>query len=846
MSYNLDSALVLTLRDTIRWESAVISQNGTLPSANLADQFNPTVYQERDRILAYRDLLVAGAVVETSIQVSDVFNAEVTKPRLDGPVLQDYAFDGATMPAGKTNFSQVRHVLNSSVPYDAIRYADADLYGRDCLVYETLARACAQVFGTSSPVPQIDASNTYFSPNGTYAWSLAEGRANRADINNALLLNRELFKNPDQNLADRDNQLAAYTANLVRVLKNPFEFATRLYVEVTGAEARELEVYTLSSETEIERTWTCEPALLNRNKIVYSIADKTLQWSRDRFTDVHPPQLVALSISGILPNQRLTVSAQVPDEKDCRYWRLKAGQIELIGNKQSETRAIARSTDNGEATGGYRVEGGQTLTVPDTVEISTSGTLAAGNITATVLGVPSLSLDVNGGANVSGTSSELASGGATFQHNLLAGQDVILPGVEYLVVNGDGVVYDGVTYTARQTFTGVAGVTSFTYSGVVVSAVHQYKMLFKLALPTGPWRAKLTYTDAMSNQGGFSLKAQYEPSGLAPTVALSDAFALEPPPSSAELYDSDWGYFDTYSTSRFDFPIYWTAGTGAPHIRKITFEPGADVFTKGNYALSAEFNGTASTADFSAELSLPACIQFDFTTSETVINPRLNLTWNETEATDLTIVDRAPFKIKQVSFHSEAEADATPLADGFNNWKEQCLARALSGVQKNYTQYIAACVSAGTEVTDVRTAGTYWDFAAVAWWNSLVEVTTPRLRDVESVSSVVADRQYEATAAVTYAGTNYVDGDRFYGISGTTTFSPAGALNQVGAFTQAAPEHVGRPALVPKGMVYSSSGTVLGTLSTADALPVLTPCQPWMVDIGVLVSGPEFWSTENI
>lgn len=845
MNYSLDSALVITLRKAIRWESAIISDSGTLATAGLTNQFNPKVYQDRDRALAYRDLLVAGAIVEASIQVSDVFNADIERPSLDGPVTQEFPLDAATMPVARTNLSQVRHVVNSSVPYDAIRYTDADLYGRDCLVYETLARACALVFEADSPVPQVDSGSTYIASNGTYAWSLAEGAVQRADINSALKLNKDLFKKPDQNLAERDNQLAAYTARIVRALKNPFEYAHRLYVEVTGPESRELEVYTLSVDNDSERIWTCEPALSNRNRITYSVPDKTLQWARDSFLDVHLPQIIALSIPGILPGQQLKVRAQVPAEQDCQYWRAKAGQIRLPGTEQSEAKAMVARTDNGEASGGYHTEDGQALTVPGSMTLYTEGTLPAGRVTATILAEPSLSLTINGGVNVSSTEGMVGYGGATFQHNIQPSDHAILAGVEYYVVNGDGITYNGVTYTARQSFTGVIGVTDFAQAGAVASEVRQYKLLYKLALPTGPWKAKLTYTDATANQGGFALKAHYAPPGVEPTVALSDAFSLPVPPSHLATYESDWGYFDAYDTSEFDFPIYWTSGTGAPHIRKLTFEPGADIFESGAYALTAEYQGTSAEADFTAEVGLPFCAQFDFDASA-AIDPTLKLSWLDSGTANLTDTSRIPLVVKQMAFHSETAGTETPLAEGFSNWKEQCLVRALGGVQKNYMQYVAACLASGTEVPEVRSAGAYWDATAVTYWNSLVETVNPRLREQAGISSIVAGRQYEALSSVTYAGTVYTEGDKFYGVSGTTTFSPADSVLQVGAFVSASPAFVGRPALVPKGMVYAASGTVYGDLSTADSLPVITACQPWMIDLGVLVSGPEFWSTENI
>ena len=139
MADHLESALVIALRDTIKWESALDApESGTLTPLDPRLPFNPSTYQTRDRQLAYRDLIVAAAVVEVSVQVGDVYNYSTLRPKLQGPVAFALPFVGTE--AG-TLSSQVRHVTNVSIPYDAARYADADLYGRDSIVYEILARA---------------------------------------------------------------------------------------------------------------------------------------------------------------------------------------------------------------------------------------------------------------------------------------------------------------------------------------------------------------------------------------------------------------------------------------------------------------------------------------------------------------------------------------------------------------------------------------------------------------------------------------------------------------------------------------------------------------------------------
>src|SRR3546814_3040209 len=83
-------------------------------------------------------------------------------------------------------------LLPCTTPVRSAQFADRDLYGRDAIIYETLAQACS-IF-TDPPIVPIDQAGTI--PQ-TSAWSLAQGLANRSDISPALPLS-EIGRAPSE------------------------------------------------------------------------------------------------------------------------------------------------------------------------------------------------------------------------------------------------------------------------------------------------------------------------------------------------------------------------------------------------------------------------------------------------------------------------------------------------------------------------------------------------------------------------------------------------------------------------------------------------------------------------
>ena len=830
MGNQLESALVIALRDTIKWESAVeTSASGTLPPVTPDLPFDAKVYQDRDRWLAYRDLILGAAVVEVSVQVGDVWNYSTIKPSLQGPAPFTLPFVGTE--AG-TLSTQVRHVTNVSIPYDAARYADADLYGRDSIVYECLARACSATFIDPS-IPLSDSTGTNV-PN-TSIWSLAEGTEVRADINEVLPLNRDLFKKPDQNLADRDNQLAGYTAQLVQVLKNPFEHATRLYVQVEayGTIQREPDVYALTSDG-TERVFQTEPAVPGSNRIIYNTNKKTLQWTRERVDEVHVPQLYAMVIPGIEFGQLVETLAEVPEKKDSQYWRGKAGQLNPDGVRLVDTDVYLTSTNNNAVSGGVMQYGSASFTVPDVMTFTMGGSLTGGNYRVSVLTKPNNVVEIAGAQNNSLTGG--IAGGATFDINVPSGS--ILEKT-YVVVGGNGIVYNGVTYLPGDTFNGLTGITTYTTNPPVASTVRQYALSFNLALPAGAWRCLLEYTNLSGTTDGFAIKAEYIAVGEDPIIVIQDTAPIPWTANNGDVVFSPPSAFDVPTSVPFTFNIYWTGGEGQLHIRKIIFD-NLDVST-GRYAMTGTFVGSIAQVDVNGSSAVPDVMRWHYTSFGTTHTGGIPFTINYTQDPAL------PIQIQQVQVQVYEDYAVTPLSQRFQGWRQECLDRAERVIQQGYNAAIAAY---GTSVPTFRDSGSVWTQESTENWMSFVEVYNPRVREVDAIvdTGITAGRQYQVeTVLVNYGGTVYTEGQKFYGVASSGTVYTGGTVHQVGAFKKSQPGHLGKPALVPYGLYWDEfTQRCMSWYDTALSVPTIQACQAWMIEQGLYVAQDDFWMPETL
>ena len=857
MRYNLDSAMVVVLRDAIRWESAVVTTAGTLTPVNADAALDPLVYQHRDRELAFRDLVNAAAIVETSVQVSDVWNYPALMPKLQGPVIKDMPpLDTTQMRVQSGNASVVRHVQNVSIALDAARYADADLYGRDALIYETLARSCQDTFA-EPPITRLDSAGTIFGSYGSIGWSLAEGYPVLADINAALPLGLQTFKQPDQNLADRDNQLAGYTAQLAQVLKNPFEHALRIYVQVTGPNSREAEVYSLESVTATQRVWVCEPALSLRNRILYNIPDKTLQWFRESDTEVHQPQIVAMAIPGIDAGQSVNTLSSIPEGKDAQYWRSKAGQIKPPGLEIVDTgNDLTFTSDTSVVSGGYIQADSACLTVPNVINFTLPHALPVGQFRVSVLVEPNSTVTILGNQNTTNTNG--VDGGASFGTNYADNPTTIPTDLSYRVIGGDGVVYGGDNYFAGMHFQGNPVYNTYTNIGPVDSKVNQYGLAFRLALPPGPWTVEMGYTNINGDATAFGIKGQFIAQGQTAIDVIQDA---APQPflvgNGTVVTTAPAGFDVPYllpsNIPEFDFPVYWTYGNaGQLGIQSLTFRSTLNVVgSSGSYVLNAGFGGQTASAYVNVENLLPETIRFDFNVVTPVASPVFSLSWINS-ASQFDQNSYIPLKLKQVQVQAVGtNYAATPLADEFQGWRQECLDRAEAGIQQGYSYALAARMAVNGTLPTFRSAGSFWSTTETENWMAFVETTNPRLReviDIPQTGYLTMGRQYEVTTApVVYdSGTYYFAGDRFYATEAGGRDYLFGEVKQVGAFMKSKPGHIGKPALMPNGLYFTSYGTVAAYYDTNLSYPVLTTCTGWMVDAGLYVAQSEFWMPNMI
>lgn len=832
MADSLQSALVIGLRETIKWESSIrTASNGTLQPIDPAAQIDVLKYQRRDRELLYRDLIVGAAVVEVAVEVADVWNAEADRPRLQGLTEHVLPFDRNEITSTGTNLSMVRHVKNTSIPWDAARFADADLYGRDGLVYETLARACAALF-PQPPIPTIDASGTVYALAGTAAWSLAEGAETAQDISGALPFNRDLFKTPDCNAADRDNQNAAYVARMVRVLSNPFAYANRLYVRVDGPDSRETEVYTLTSEDGTSRVWKCEPALSGRNRIIYYVQSRTLQWIRAETDEVHVPQLYALSIPGLETGQTVVTVPTVPTAKDCQYWRNKAGQVVPNGNSVLDFAAYVPYTDSSFVSGGQTQEDSASMTTPDTLQVTFPVTLGPGVYRTNFLVQPDPEVRIMGAQNASSTSGTL--GGVTFADNVASGS---VSSISYLVEGGDGIIYNGTGVLPGEVFTGISGSSTYAQLGAVPSTVRQESVVFNLSLPPGPWVFRMEYTNISDTETttGFGVKAYYNPAGRDPVDVFQDIVPLPFSGTTGQLATTPDATLDVVDSEPFSLPIHWTYGDGQLHIRRLIFE--SSFASTGSYEMAGGLAGTLAYANFTGNANLPDVVSFLHSVGTNLASPVFALAW--------TGPSEMPIRVLEADIQQVGTFTATPVSEEFAGWRTECVERAELAIQQAFQKAISA---SGTSVPSfiTTTTGSIWDETSTENWMAFIEQFQPRLRHVPAVSEVAVGFQYVvASGAVSYGTEVYGPGETFYGVESSGTVFSGGVVDQTGALQVSRPGHIGLPALVPNG-VYFAYGTTTSPYPTASAYPRFVSCQPWMVKAGAYVVRPEFWMPEQL
>ncbi len=839
---NLESALVIELKDAITWGSALRpSDSGELTTVDPAAALDITAYARRDRELAYRDVINAYAVFKVALEVAEVWHYSAAKPTLQGA---PYTAQLPHIPGEARNLdSVVYHVKNSSVPYDAARITDKDLYGRDALLFEVLARAAA-VF-ENPPITRIDNSGT-ITP--SVVWSKAEGVDVQVDASPSLPLGVDLFKKPDQYLAERDNQIAAYVSRLAEILKNPFEFAERLYVRITGTDTRQAEVYVrtypywktgviygLDDEvyyesvyyrangtttnvpvdddvvdadwTEIsaptKRLFVAEPVLDGRNQIVYNTVDKTLQWVREQSDSVHVPQLFALSVPGIFPGQSIQTLTRAPETKDAQFFAEKAsrtvfegeiGQHIVTPGQSNYNPSWLQTTATPSTSGGFIIqdedEKAACLPVPGNMSIKFSGLSApAGKYRVSALARPETDLVIPGAQNTSG-----------------------------IVSTGDGATFPTLSSTIGYT----------------------------LALPPGAWTMQFEYTNVSGTTKSFGVNVTYGSTSVFRDVLplpFTDS-AGDPLDNGTVMTSPEIALTPDYAYKPLQFT--WTYGSGQFHLRRILFtladsEP-------GRYSLEATFCGKTAVMDVIGTKKQPEVMHFDFVSTGSNFEPVFTLKWTDGTALLPLVLPQAAV-VHYAAVSTLFPYPVTPSSNGFEGIKQDYLERALRSVLDSYRKGIASA-AALPEFDDEGT----WHATSTQMWMKFIRSYHERLYSelVSEDSLISKGKEYivaegSGGAGIEYNGVTYRNGETFIGVEGETAFTNLGtsSLLRTGAFRIGTPSDVGRPALVPDGLEYDElTATVKCHYDASKSLPTIQTFQPWMVEIGIHVAAASFWATD--
>jgi hypothetical protein len=905
-SGNLESALAIDLAGTIIWSAALPPQDplvGTLTPVDPGLPFNVADYARRDREFQHRDMINAAAVTQVSIFARTVWNGTFVQPMLQGVTeVTDQTGTNVTLPLDPAatgdvlpnNSTVVRYVQNSDVPYASVQVTDVDLYNRDLILYETLARA-ASLFGDDAPIRQLDPNRNYIG--ATNVWATAQG-TNRPKVpNSAEPLNQATIRDPDFYLAERDNQVAAYVSRVTQALQNPFPVATRIYVQVdsssSGGDARESETYVLTNnvfiagntytageqvlyngqwyqanytttETPPTSAWAqiagptllqfiADPSLGSRNRIIYDTQSSTLQWFRETLDLVHVPQIVGFEIPGIYPDQTVKTIAAIPEKKDAQFYRQKAARVQFASGTWA-SQELFYPTGNSDPSATYVTNGLSTL---------------LGETKFVTLPVP---------ASFTVTFPDLICDAGTYALNCL-----VRPTPKMEIAGGDN--DQGSVDTAN--------------GGTTLEAIGAIRN-WEIPLPAGGWKMFIEFANFSATPTSFfGIKAsQGATSILANTLPLyyTDSNG-NPLPQYAVISTPA---IDIQSTGQvYNFAIQWTSGAGSLHIRKLRFEQ-VDGPSTSHYIMQAAWLGAQGTNVFSGtnlptisdldvigQSQVPDVMPFRFYLDGTDTGPEFMITWMPKSASvwqaksynagdqvlynlvywqatttttasqvpgqssvwiQLGLEPQIPLVFEQIELLKLIETHPTPNITGFQGFRQDMLERALRSDQDAYSRALS---QVGTNFPEFRTSSGEWTFSSTGSWMSFMEVYAPRLRQAGTIASgnIIPGFQYEVitqgTESLSYNGASYRNGQKFYGVSGVSTYTVSGSpiVNQVGAYRVSRPGDIGKTGLIPAGVEYVSTagtGTVAGWYPAWASFPTHQAIQPWMIERGFYVAQDDF------
>lgn len=821
----IESALVINLFSSLKWESSIEPPDGNLsyPPETI---FSSTNLSRRARELRYRDGVVASNAVDVSIKMGDVWSAPQNSIQIQGAYTRtlDYALNGVGYISTKVRY------LNNSDKLSGTRRVEDDLQGRDAMVYEALARACRSIGLEGSP-PLIDPGLS--SIPSIVEWSLASGNSDNVDFNASMAISKDDMNSVYRNLADRDNVIAGYVARLIKIIENPFEFASRIYVAIDGPGTRDPEVYTLvyprykpgknyvpgdevfssgkwysanvvtsnsvtsGDWTEIvnptRRVWNTIPALSDRSAIIYDTVSKTLQWIGEDSDTIHMPRLISLCIDGVESGQKLRTVVQLPNNLDSYHWYKKSGRVVLLQSSRDDYRII---DDTRNAVNGLRQEKSNSLSVRGKTKISL-GEIEVGRYRVSVLCQANTEVVISGGDNLNGISG--TEGGFDFSG---------------------------------------AYRPSSTQPGISVD--------FNVPLNNGSWDLYLEYTNLSGTTGGFGVEVLAYPGSVSNSgivavksrtipyyfvdengVPLVNGTLVRSGPIAISPTGSD----QTYS-------VRWVNDNGGLfHIRRLIFVNTNFKDSRYSIELSLEDDNLLVGNSGRSEFQLQDKDYGVFTHSVNVSSP---LTSSEF-VLDWTDGGGIPLIINKIQLQKiNNENKVTPDAYGFRGWRRMCLEKAVECLKDSYKKVVDRFIEVG-EVKSYTVDGVWTRESSMEWYSCL-ETYAPRFRFISSIENgcIVNGRYYRVSSgSLVYDGVVYGNGDLFYGVDGIESWSGVATVAQEGSFVIAGPGHVGLSGILPRGTSYES-GVVLNDFNSGEQSPELVTIMPWMVSIGIYAAREGF------
>ncbi len=295
-------------------------------------------YALRDAELGHRDVVASVLAAKLLYAVAGAWGVNVQKlivpfqPVDDDPVYNenDQAYD---------LYARITHLTGADVVAAALR-VDRQCYNRDHLIYRAVADISAALDEEVRPTSYAfgGAAQLYWSP------------ANGLVSNHTVSLRpwgKNLFNDPDRNLAYRDDVVARAVAVAGRIIREGYRHVTRVSAAVweNGIKTRENETYVKVSEDSRYVDFAAFPRLQGANLLRYDKKANRIQYvhANGPLYGTGPYINVGksggwLDATGTLPatpdSQRVTVAAGAGQVRDSAFWAQKAVQLTLSPNAE--------------------------------------------------------------------------------------------------------------------------------------------------------------------------------------------------------------------------------------------------------------------------------------------------------------------------------------------------------------------------------------------------------------------------------------------------------------------------------------------------------------------------------